>query len=451
MSPSLATVLCLCGIVVLVVQEVRDIRGVSRAIWVPLIWMCITGSRFLSQWLNLGVPVSPEVYLEGSPIDRAFFLATNILGALILARRRIDWNRWLRRNAWVWLFFALGLLSIVWSQFPYITLKRWLKAVGTLIMALIILTEERPVFALGVLLRILAYLLLPLSVLFIKYYPDIGREYHLGHAMFTGVTTQKNQLGQLTLILTIYYLWYLLFTPPRHGPARRVAVPVTLAVVGMAGWLMYMSQSATSLVCLVLASGLLLFARLPAMALVPRRLLAFGLAAGLVFGVLQISTNLAGQIITALGRDSTLTTRVPMWIALLGMVTNPIVGAGFESFWLGDRLASIWEVFGRLNQAHNGYLETYLNLGLGGLAILVVGILAGVRTVRAQLSLDYPFAILRLVFIATIVVYNWTEATYYGVNLMWMLLFVSILDVPRKDLVVRAVPGAMLDLAPAAG
>ena len=46
-------------------------------------------------------------------------------------------------------------------------------------MVLVILTEKRPYEAVGVILRRLAFLLLPLSVLFIRYYPDLGREYIL--------------------------------------------------------------------------------------------------------------------------------------------------------------------------------------------------------------------------------------------------------------------------------
>lgn len=44
---------------------------------------------------------------------------------------------------------------------------------------------------------------------------------------------------------------------------------------------------------------------------------------------------------------------------------NRLVGAGYESFWLGTRLDIAWNAFPnfRLREAHNGYVELFLNLG----------------------------------------------------------------------------------------
>ena len=53
--------------------------------------------------------------------------------------------------------------------------KRWIKDLGNPIMALVILTERRPYEALGITLRRLSFLLLPLSVVFVRYFPELGR------------------------------------------------------------------------------------------------------------------------------------------------------------------------------------------------------------------------------------------------------------------------------------
>ena len=78
---------------------------------------------------------------------------------------------------------------------------------GNLVMAVIILTEQDPGAAFGVTLRRLAFLLMPPSILFIKYYPAFGRVYHMGLPLFIGVASQKNGLGQLCLITGIYFCW----------------------------------------------------------------------------------------------------------------------------------------------------------------------------------------------------------------------------------------------------
>ena len=60
------------------------------------------------------------------------------------------------------------------------------------------------------------------------------------------------------------------------------------------------------------------------------------------------------------------------------MKTNPLFGTGYESFWLGSRLLWFWQSagLGRINEAHNGCLEVYLQLGIIGLSFFVVSYLS---------------------------------------------------------------------------
>ena len=80
-----------------------------------------------------------------------------------------------------------------------------------------------------------------------------------------------------------------------------------------------------------------------------------------------------GSMAEAVGKDPTLTDRTKIWAFVLGMHTNPLVGTGYQSFWLGPRLEYFWQNsgLGHLNEAHNGYLEVYLELGLIGVSLLI--------------------------------------------------------------------------------
>ena len=54
--------------------ERRRNPDVSAALWIPFCWMFLIGSRYVSQWLNVGIVLdSPDDYLDGSPVDRAVF------------------------------------------------------------------------------------------------------------------------------------------------------------------------------------------------------------------------------------------------------------------------------------------------------------------------------------------------------------------------------------------
>jgi O-antigen ligase len=47
----------------------------------------------------------------------------------------------------------------------------------------------------------------------------------------------------------------------------------------------------------------------------------------------------------------------------------------YESFWLGPWLFYVWRVVKGISEAHNGYIDVYLNLGAIG-ALLLVGVSA---------------------------------------------------------------------------
>jgi O-antigen ligase len=137
-------------------------------------------------------------------------------------------------------------------------------------------------------------------------------------------------------------------------------------------------------------------------------------------------------IIIMLGRRPDLTTRVPMWQDAISLVRNPIVGYGYESFWLGRRLAYMVENWGVAQQIHNGYLEMYLNMGLVGVFFVFAWIVSGLKKVYWHLESNYSVAMLRLCFIIVVALYNYTEATFFGVSNMWLLLFLGVMEIPSQ-------------------
>jgi exopolysaccharide production protein ExoQ len=432
--PIIATVVCMLFIVYLFWTDLRRPDSSSKALWVPVAWMFLAGSRWVSSWLNLGPNLaSANDYAEGSPLDRAVFFALIVAGILILARRKIDWQRLLLNNTWIVLYLLYCLVSIAWTDEPTVLMKRWVKDLGNPIMALVILTERRPYEAVGVILRRLTFLLLPLSVLFIRHYPELGRAYKAdGSPMFTGVGHQKNDLGLMCLLAGIYVFWEVLQrrenTYPAYIQQHKI---VAVIMIGMLAWLLRMSDSQTSLVCLVAAVLLLLLGRTPLMARRPTMIFGVLLCAVLAWSLVEV-LHLKELALGFLGRDPTFSNRTAVWRTLGSFEVSPIVGAGFMSFWTGARLEEVWRLVGTgINQAHNGYLEQYLNLGYIGVALIAVIVLSGLLRVRRHLSDDPAAGMLRLCFIVSAVLYNYTEAAFYGMNNMWVLLLLGCLEVPR--------------------
>ena len=88
-------------------------------------------------------------------------------------------------------------------------------------------------------------------------------------------------------------------------------------------------------------------------------------------------------VVEALGRNTTLTGRTEIWDDLFRMDFSPWVGTGFESFWLGERADYMANrYYFHPNQAHNGYIEMYVNLGLIGVGFLVLLMASGTGKLR---------------------------------------------------------------------
>ena len=435
MLPKLAAIVVLAFVVYLFWSDSKKPNQPSAALWIPLLWMFLAGSRWASSWLNLSVPrESADDYAEGSPVDRAVFFALIAVAAYVLSQRKIDWRRLLVQNKWIVFYFLYCLLSIFWTDEPFVLFKRWVKDLGNPIMVLVILTEDRPYFAVGVILRRLAFLLLPLSVLFIRYYPELGRGYRIdGSPMFTGVGHQKNDLGLMCLISGIYFFWDFFQNRKRYFKAGIKDIAINLIFIGMLSWLLYMSNSQTSLGCLVVAVFLLGLSQARYIARRPSRIINVMVTVVLLAAILEATLGIKENVFEVLGRDPTLTNRTDVWKTLKEMGTDPMVGAGFMSFWTGDRLLLIWQKIGTgINQAHSGYLEQYLNLGYIGVAFIGVISLSSLAKVRKHLDLDPQSALLRLCFIVTAALYNYTEASFYGINNMWLLLLLGCIEIPLR-------------------
>jgi exopolysaccharide production protein ExoQ len=194
MPPPVAALIFAIGIAGLFYFDRDKNVRVSKALWIPTLWLFFCLSRSLSQWLGVSAAGdAASTYVEGSPLDAAVYEALEVLALIVLIFRRHRVGPILRSNWAIWLFFSYAALSMSWSDFPFVTLKHWIKGLGDVMMIMILLTEPNVQDALRRVFTRLAFILLPLSVLFIKYYLQLGRRLTLSLTMEpVGVTTQKN-------------------------------------------------------------------------------------------------------------------------------------------------------------------------------------------------------------------------------------------------------------------
>ena len=405
-------------------------RAVSPTTWIVVVWTVIYASRPLTSWFGgSGGPVTPESYDEGNFAEAVIYFGLLLAAAVVLFRRSVRWGEVMRGNTWLTVFWMFWLVSLIWSDYPVITLKRWVKDFGNVLMALVVLTSPDAVKTMKAVFTRCAYLCIPLSVVLIRYDPAVGRTYggwNKNELMYVGVTTHKNSLGTLALVSALFLLWDLLDTwrerEPRKG-ASRVALWARIATLAMSWYLLIIANSATSLACAIVGSILLVLFTMPS-----GRRLSGGVEV-LVVGFLLLDSlfGLKALVIQGLGRDMTLTTRTDIWPILMEYQGNPMLGAGFNSFWAGHRLVQLRDMVGGIIQAHNGYLETYLNGGVVGTGLLGLLLLAAYWRARREMLLGGSASRIGFTLVLIAIVYNFSEASFNKLNLLWFATVLAIM------------------------
>ena len=165
--------------VLLIVQLYRwtkdDQARTSKALWLPTFWLFIGSSRNLSEWLHMssaglnatwkGTRSTAQCSRLPSHLESWCFSAG--AGSLeVVAHKYSDPA----------LFCVLPHQRPM-VDYPGVAFKRWFRATGDIVMVLIILTDPDWVAALKRVLIRLGILLVPLSILFSRWYPQFGREF----------------------------------------------------------------------------------------------------------------------------------------------------------------------------------------------------------------------------------------------------------------------------------
>src|SRR5438270_1099994 len=140
MSRQIALLICIGFILYLLRIDRRRSMEVSWAVWLSTVWMLITASKSLDQWLG----VSGGSRETGGGLDPIFQAALLVLGLLVLFQRGFDWSELQEDHIWLLLLISYMFVSIVWSDSLFIAFKRWIRELTAVVMGLLILSEREP-------------------------------------------------------------------------------------------------------------------------------------------------------------------------------------------------------------------------------------------------------------------------------------------------------------------
>ncbi|WP_378944702.1 O-antigen ligase family protein [Paracoccus sp. R86501] len=322
------------------------------------------------------------------------------------------------RSAPLLALVGLQFASVLWSISPSISLRRAVALAITLLLSHVLAVVFTPrqllwlvASALGTcMLASLAMMGLSPSLAFV---PDEG--------VLRGIYQNKNVLGWGAGIATVAGV---ILACDRGGDRRKAGAMI--AVVSAA--CLVMSQSSTGLLAaagaLIVAGFLVLLGRARGLGRV-LLLVGFMVAAGMTLIFLGL---LLVPLLEALGKDATLTGRVPMWHLIDARIADRLwLGHGYQVFWtMGNQEA--WVIWGQIGwlspHAHSGYRDILLGTGLAGAALTAWTILRAVRGgARLSLLRSGQGWLWPSVFMAQILILNLTESTLLAQNdLQWTLM-----------------------------
>jgi len=261
-------------------------------------------------------------------------------------------------------------------------------------------------------------------LVFIIRYPSLA--YESGdsfHRALKGLYFTKNSFAsELSMgILVSAYLAKNKLKTPREAAGW-------LALLAVQTLMILLCQATGPLLCTILA---LLFLFVPDLFRLPWGL---GYIAGnivFLFGTLTLMPYLA-WIFEALGKDATLTGRIPLWRGVIDMMSNhnTLTGFGYAMFWRDSRATYLlhrqfdsWSSLGSISTgAHNVLLELWLNIGLLGLAAFFLMLAYAFRRPAELPAQKYSFS---AILMAYFLLNGLTERCFGGTyDYKMLLLFV---------------------------
>jgi len=371
-------------------------------------------------------PTDTVCLLEARPESKIFWPALALI-SLIWAARNYSRLSFPPLIVWLFAYLAFAGLSVTWAFKPEISFIRFAQQamIVTSIVVPAMLVSRNADLMRGLFLCFALACVLNLIFVFTR--PPIDVKFATWG--YPGYFSGKNYLGEfavVALLLSVYEAFH---------PGRRRALGIFIALIAIA--LLIFSNSKTSMGLAVLAPGLAGAALLirkktrlsPAIILlsIPVGWYVFSTVTGVT--IYRLSNILYG--------DPTFTGRSIIWEFVKSEIDHrPLLGWGYQSFWLvGPDAPSIVNAPGWVKDmpnAHNGYLDTMVEMGYAGYALLLAFIIATLHAIGRIADRAPLRAWLVLSLAVHVIITNGLESLWMrGFEMLWVLFVILAAEAAR--------------------
>ena len=396
-----------------------------------LIVLFLSTGAFLSLVVGTGIQASSE----GSPLTQAIWAVVFLIVALIAIPMRRQIAPLVRANKCLCLLVLLTIVSAVWSQDRFGTLRQGVLLLGTTLFGIEIAVRYSIREQVRLACIVLGSVIL-LSIATQIFLPDLLPQVGPDPSVWQGAFGQKNTLGRIVVLAAVAFL-------SRPRSSRRDTVLI-IALMLVAGAVVVAAHSASSLIELVV---IVLISRvLGGLRWRPSRLM-ITVFLGLLIAMptVYLALNNLDRVTAFLGRDSTLTGRTELWRFVgRSIASRPILGYGYGVFWQFSseeatriRGAIGWDA----PSAHDGYMDLLLDVGIVGLLLYVVAFVVTVRRAVILYRNGHPSNITwPLLLLTEILLCQISEASIVSPHSTYWILYVAVafsVSKPPVDLPAR--------------
>jgi O-antigen ligase len=276
-----------------------------------------------------------------------------------------------------------------------------------------------------------AYVLIPVSLLLIKYFPKYGVEYvtWTGDKMWLGVATQKNGLGVVCALSSFLIIWTF-HRKWRSGALLKArsqtfadGLVLVISVFLLRGFQGMYAATAIGFMIAGIVSLLFLYRMKNNVRPVATFLVCI---VAIVLLSLHFASSMVSAVTSAFNRDSSFTGRTDIWHAVLDVASrSPLLGVGYGGFW-GLQDESIYSTLG-VRESHSGYLDVYLDVGMVGIILFFSFLMSYYRKALKVLNTAYDWGLFGICLLIMSLIHGFTESSFLRPTYLWnSIVFVTV-------------------------
>ncbi len=361
--------------------------------------------------------VNPYAEETSNVVNQIVYIFLFLSAILVIIQTPHSTSYFIQKEKFLTIFIVICLISAIWSDYSILSIKRSFQLLTTYITILNVILNAR--------LSSMITVLKVVSILYIviTYYSGflIPQAIDSEFGTWRGIEITKNLLGHSALMIFALTLFF--HQETRNTKANILNIILSLLAAGM----IFLSSSSTNIIALALVLTILVmlyFDKVFQPIGIGRIISALSILFLTLLSIVTFifSKEFLSQMTGLLGKDPSFTGRDLIWGYIWNEIQKKIfLGYGFGTYWIMgtsviDRF--VFNVGWKVNEAHNGYLEIMLQVGLIGIASFISLLIS---FIYRMIKVNYKPAIIVLI---SILVVNFSESFIFQPRSSSTLVFI---------------------------